>query len=418
MGISIKVTKRCFNEVYFPQLNNYNKRYNVYYGGAGSGKSHFVVQKMILKLLKFPNRKCLVVRKVQSSIRDSIFALFKSMLGDWGLYDECTVNKTDLSIVFPNNSQIIFKGTDDPEKLKSIADISDIVCEEVTELEMDDFDQLDLRLRSREPHLQIHCMFNPVSKSSWVYKRWFENGYNEENTVVLHTTYKDNKFLPASYINTLNEMAKNNPVYHAIYALGEFATLDKLVYTNWKEDFFDYREVINLYDDAKAIFGLDFGYVNDPTAFIAAIISESQKTLWIFDEFFQKGLLNNEIAESIIAKGYGKEIITCDSAEAKSIAELKKHGLNRTRSAIKGKDSIMQGIQLLQQYRIIVHGDCTQIKEEFKNYTWVKDKKTGEYINRPVDKNNHGLDALRYAVQTDLKMQGATVRIFDRNSLF
>ena len=207
-------------------------------------------------------------------------------------------------------------------------------------------------------------------------------------------------------------------LYNAIYALGEFATLDKLVYTNWKEELFDYRQILNLYDDAKAIFGLDFGYVNDPTAFVALIISESQKTIWIFDEFFQKGLLNNEIAEIIINMGYGKEIITCDSAEAKSIAELKRHGLNRTRPAIKGKDSIMQGIQLLQQYRIIVHSNCVGIKEELKNYTWAKDRKTGEYINRPIDKNNHGLDAARYAVQTDLKMQGATVRIFDRNSLF
>lgn len=416
--MNFSISKKCFNDVYLPELTSYDKRYNVFYGGAGSGKSHFVVAKAILKGLKYPGRKFLIIRKVGNSLRDSIYALFKSVLGDWNLYDKCKIRDTLLTIELPNGSQFIFKGLDDSEKVKSIANVDDIICEECTELEPSDFDQLDLRLRSKNPHLQIHCMFNPVSKSNWVYKRWFENGYNKENTVVLHTTYKDNKFLPQSYVDALNEMAKNNPVYHKIYALGEFATLDKLVYTNWKEDFFDYREVIKLYDDAKAIFGLDFGYVNDPTAFVAAIISESQKTLWIFDEFFQKGLLNNEIAESIIEKGYGKEVITCDSAEAKSIAELKKHGLNRTRSAIKGKDSIMQGIQLLQQYRIIVHGDCTQIKEEFKNYTWVKDKKTGEYINRPVDKNNHGLDALRYAVQTDLKMQGATVRIFDRNSLF
>ena len=416
--MNFSISKKCFNDVYLPELTSYDKRYNVFYGGAGSGKSHFVVAKAILKGLKYPGRKFLIIRKVGNSLRDSIYALFKSVLGDWNLYDQCKVRDTLLTIELPNGTQFIFKGVDDPEKIKSIANVDDIICEECTELEVSDFDQLDLRLRSKNPHLQIHCMFNPVSKSNWVYKRWFENGYNKENTVVLHTTYKDNKFLPQSYVDALNEMAKNNPVYHKIYALGQFATLDKLVYENWRVEFFDYRQILKTYSESKALFNLDFGYVNDPTAFTAIIVDDKSRKLWVFDEFFEKGLLNNEIAERIKEKGYAKEVITCDSAEQKSIAELRKYGIHRARPAIKGRDSIMNGIQLVQQYEIIVHPSCTGIKEELENYSWVKDKKTGEYINRPIDKYNHGLDSIRYGIQTEYQVAPARINLFDRHLLF
>ncbi|WP_338627515.1 PBSX family phage terminase large subunit [Clostridium baratii] len=412
--MKFKISQKCFNDIYKSQLNNYSKRFNVFYGGAGSGKSHFVVQKLILKYLKYPNRKCLVVRKTSATLRESIFALFKSVIGDWQLYEQCKVNKTDMTIELPNGSSFIFKGIDDPEKIKSIANIDDIIVEECTEIDEFDFDQLSLRLRSRNPYNQIHVMFNPVSKSNWVYKRWFKEGYNKDNTIVLHTTYKDNKFLPEDYINNLLDMAKNNPVYYRIYALGEFATLDKLIYTNWKEEIFDYKDILKTNRNAKAIFSLDFGYTNDPTAFVCSIIDKVDKKLWIFDEFQEKGLLNDEIAQKIKEMGFSKEVIVCDSAEPKSIEELKRNGLTRVKGAVKGKDSIINGIQLIQQYEIIVHAKCTEIIEELKNYTWIKDKKTGEYTNKPIDKYNHGLDALRYGVSTEVgsKNNKATLRIF------
>lgn len=411
----IKINKRVFNEVYLPQLQNYEKRFNVFYGGGGSGKSHFVVQKMIYKYLKYPGRKCLVVRKVNSTLKESIFALFRSVLSDWQIYDECKINKTDLTIELPNKSLFIFKGIDDPEKIKSIAGIDDIVVEECTEIDEFDFDQLNLRLRSKNPYNQIHVMFNPVSKSNWVYKRWFKNGYDTKDTIVLHTTYKNNKFLPKDYIDSLLKLEKDNPVYFRIYALGEFATLDKLIYTNWKEEYFDYKEILKNNRNTKAIFSLDFGYTNDPTAFVCSIIDKINKKLWIFDEFQEKGLLNDEIAEKIIDLGYRKEVIVCDSAEPKSIEELKRNGLSRVKGAVKGRDSIINGIQLIQQYEIIVHPKCTEIIEELKNYTWIKDKTTGEYTNKPIDKYNHGLDALRYGVSTEVgsKRSKATLSIFN-----
>lgn len=414
-----KISKKCFNKVYLPQLENYDTRFNVFYGGAGSGKSHFVFQKLILKYLKFGKRKCLVVRKVSNTLRDSCFALVKSILSDWHLYDQCKINKTDLTVELPNGSHFIFKGMDDPEKIKSIANIDDIVVEECTEIDEFDFDQLSLRLRSRNPYNQVHCMFNPVSKENWVYKRWFREDavYNKENTVILHTTYKNNKFLPKEYIENLLEMERTNPAYYRIYALGEFATLDKLVYTNWRVEEFDYREVLRNVKGSKAIFNLDFGYTNDPTSFGAEILDQVNKRLWIFDGFEEKGLLNDEIAKRIIDMGYGKEIITCDSAEPKSIEELRRNGLPRVRGAVKGRDSIINGINLLQQYEIIVHPKLTWVIEELKNYTWKKGK-DGEYINVPIDKYNHSLDSIRYGVTTEVGTKEIKLSFFDRSSLF
>lgn len=383
----------------------------MFYGGAGSGKSHFVVQKMIFKYLKFSNRKCLVIRKVGNTLRDSIFALFKSVLGDWQLYSDCDVRETLLTIGLPNGSQFIFKGLDDPEKIKSVTGIDDIVVEEATELTHDDFSQLNLRLRSKNPYNQIHLMFNPVSKSNWVYSEWFEDGFNRDTTVVLHTTYKDNKFLPDDYIKSLLDMKAHNLAYYKIYALGEFATLDKLIFTNWHEEIFDYKTILRNCKNIEAVFGLDFGYTNDPTAFVAVLIDRIDKKLWIFDEFQLKAMTNDEIVSKITVMGYSKELINCDSAEPKSIEELQRNGLTRAQSAAKGRDSILNGIQYLQQFDIKVHPKCTCIIEEFKNYTWQKDK-DGIYINKPIDKYNHGIDALRYAVDENNCL--GTIEFFDR----
>lgn len=414
-----KISKKCFNDTYLKELQNYNSRFNVFYGGAGSGKSHFVFAKMVFKYLKYPNRKCLVVRKVSNTLRDSCFALVKSILSDWQLYEQCKINKTDLTIELPNGSHFIFKGMDDPEKIKSIANIDDIIVEECTEVDEFDFDQLSLRLRSRNPYNQIHCMFNPVSKENWVYKRWFKEGatYNKDNTVILHTTYKDNKFLPKEYIESLLDMERTNLAYFRIYALGEFATLDKLIYTNWRVETFNYIEILRSIKESKAIFSLDFGFTNDPTAFVCSVLDEINKKIWIFDGFEQKGLLNDEIAKKIIEMGYRKEVITCDSAEPKSIEELKRNGLDRVRGAVKGKDSIINGINLLQQYEIVILPSLSWIIEEFKNYTWKKGK-DGEYINVPIDKYNHSLDSLRYGITTEIGAKKITLTFFDRSSLF
>ena len=390
MSTSIKISKKVFNPTYLPYLTDYEKRTEVYYGGAGSGKSHFIAQKLIYKGLT-SKRKILVIRKVGNSLRDSVFSMFKSVLSDWKLYEECKIKESLLTIDLPNGTEIIFKGLDDSEKIKSIAGITDIFIEECTEINQQEFSQLNLRLRSKEPYNQIFCAFNPVSKSNWVYKMWFEKEYNHDTTMVLKTTYKDNKFLPDSYIESLLEMKETDPVMYKIYVEGTFASMGKLIYTNWVEEDFDWKQLIRENPNLEATFGFDFGYINDPSCMVCVLLDVPNRKMYIFDEFARSGLMNNELAELIIEKGYHKEIIVADSAEKKSIDEIRGYGVSRMIPARKGPDSILNGIQFIQQFKMVVHPSCKYTKEELLNYEWQKDRLTGEHINKPVDKYNHCL---------------------------
>ena len=218
-GIVIKDYINMILPVYRPYFKDYSHRVNVFYGGAGSGKSKFVVQKMLYKLLN-DKRKCLVIRKVGATIRESIFAEFKTLIADLGIYNQCSINKSDMSIELPNGSIFIFKGLDDSEKVKSIQGIDDIIIEEATELTEGDFTQLNLRLRSKKTNQQIHIMFNPVSKVNWVYKLFFEKEY--KGALILKTTYKDNPFLPSDYIESIENMKNTNYALWDIYANGKF----------------------------------------------------------------------------------------------------------------------------------------------------------------------------------------------------
>lgn len=391
--INLNISKKIFNDVYYPHLCDYSKRFEVYYGGAGSGKSVFVCQKLLLKACKF-KRKILVIRKYGTTLKDSVFQLFIDMLIKWSLYEHCKINLSNYTITLPNGSIILFKGLDDSEKIKSITDITDIWAEECTELSEEEFDQLDLRLRANVPYLQFIVSFNPVSKVNWVYRRWFADGKVKENTMILHTTYKDNRFLPEAYIKSLEEKEKTNPVYFQIYALGKFCTLDKLVFYNWRVDEFDHAEI-----DGDLIIGLDFGFVNDTSALVASILDEANKRIYIFKEWGQTGKTNQELASVIQNLGFAKSIIVADAAEQKSIEEIKRCGVHKIRACTKGPDSIIHGIQKLQNYEIIVHPSCEEIKIEFENYSWQKDKATGLYVNKPVDAFNHYIDALRYSLQ-------------------
>lgn len=226
-----------------------------------------------------------------------------------------------------------------------------------------------------------------------------------EDTFVLKTTYKDNKFLPVEYVNTLEEMIKTNPTYYRIYALGEFASLDKLVYTNWRVEDFDITELGSL----PLMCGLDFGFSNDPSAFVASLMDEENKCIYIFKEWGATGKTNPELVKIITSMGFAKSVIICDSAENKSIEELRRGGLMRVRPSIKGPDSIIFGVQQLQQYTLIVHPTCQEVITELENYSWQKDKSTGEYINKPIDSWNHYLDSLRYSLQCIKRPQLRTI---------
>lgn len=397
MTIKLNISpSKVFNRHIYDHLFDYDTFTEVHYGGASSGKSHGVFQKIVIKALKDwkKPRKILVLRKVGATVRDSVFADVQATLSYFGILNMCKVNMSAFRIELPNGAEFIFKGMDNSEKIKSIKGISDVVMEEASEFTLDDYTQLTLRLRDKaHKQKQIYLMFNPVSKANWVYNAFFVK--KPKNTVVYQTTYKDNRFLDAVTRENIEELANRNEAYYKIYALGEFATLDKLVFPK-------YTKTLLNKDDLRQIpsyFGLDYGFINDPSAFMHVKIDDDRKRLYVVEEYVKKGLTNDKIAESITALGYAKEQIRADSAEKKSNQELRNLGISRVIDVKKGAGSVMQGIQYLLQHEWIVDERCVKTIEELENYTWKKDKATNEYINEPVDSYNHCLDAIRYAIQ-------------------
>lgn len=392
------IHKNIYNEFYLPHLKDYSYRYNVYYGGAGSGKSHFVAQFLVYKALN-SRRKILVLRKVGRTVKNSVFQIILDTLAQLKIKDKCRINKTDFSIELPNGSLFLCSGLDDPEKIKSITGLTDAWLEEATEFAQDDFNQIDLRIRDPfAQDQQIILSFNPVSKASWCYLQFFaENPELEEfrsKVKIVKSNYLNNPHLPQEYVDSLLLLKATNPVYFSIYALGEFGSLDKLVYSNWQSFDFNEKDI-----KGQLLCGLDFGYTNDPTAFVAATLVPEENRIYVFKEWGGTGYLNDQIASAIKDLGFVKSTIMADAAEQKSIDEIKRLGVYRIKPCVKGQGSILQGIQKLQQYELVIHPSCKEIIEELNNYSWEKDKQTNEYINKPIDKFNHYLDALRYSLQ-------------------
>ncbi|MFH6650402.1 PBSX family phage terminase large subunit [Streptococcus suis] len=412
--ISIPYPSRVFNKHIYDKLYDYSTFTEVHYGGASSGKSHGVIQKVVFKACqdwKHP-RKILFLRKVGATVYDSIFEDVKQCLESWDLLDKCKVNKSAYRIELPNGAQFIFKGLDNPEKIKSIKAVSDVVMEEASEFTLDDYTQLTLRLRDKKHKMkQIFLMFNPVSKVNWVYNAFFVK--KPKNTVVYQTTYKDNRFLDKITRENIEELANRNEAYYKIYALGQFATLDKLVFPKYERKLLNKDNMRHL----PSYFGLDYGFINDPSAFLHVKIDDKARKLYIVEEYVRKNLTNDKISEAIKGLGYAKEEIRADSAEKKSNQELRNSGIPRIIDAKKGPGSVMQGIQYILQYDIVVDERCVKTIEELENYTWKKDKATNEYINEPVDSYNHCLDAVRYAIQDRIYKQKKSQKERLRNAV-
>ena len=392
--INLNFKKGIFNDVYFPLLLDYSKRYEVYYGGAGSGKSVFIAQKLLIKAIN-KKRRILIIRKVGTTLKDSVFPLVIDMLKKWKIYEYCKINLSTYTITLPNESVLLFRGLDDSEKIKSITDITDIWCEEATELNLDEFTQLDLRLRALVDDSQIWCSFNPVSKENWVFKKWFDKDaiYDKENTMILKTTYKDNKFLPDSYINALEEKIHSNPQYYKVYALGEFATLEGLVLTNWRKEEFDAMELAALGLEHRA--GMDLGWI-DKSAIIDTLYDRDNKIIYVFNEFYKSGCQLSELASAIGDMNLKKTKIYVDSSEPRSIQYFKNEGIN-AEGCSKGKDSVKAGLMFLQDHLIVVHPKCVNFITELENFSYIKSKQTGEWTENTTHEWSHAIDACRYA---------------------
>lgn len=361
-------------------------------GSAGSAKSYFITQKLIIRCCK-EKIKVLVCRRTGTTIRNTCFSLFKDILNKWKLTPYVKIRESDFNIKFPNGSEIIFIGLDEETKLLSLNNIGCIFIEEAFEVPKNIVEQLNLRLRGNTPNQQIIMAFNPISKHHWLYD--FCEVNPPSSFIFTHSTYKDNPFLNAEYVAELEELYTRNPQKARVFCDGEWGVnSDGLVFKNWKVREFNHAEI-----DGQLMCGLDFGFVNDISAFVASLIDEKNKRIYVFKEYGATGKTNKDLVDIITALGFNKSTIIADAAEPKSIEEIKRAGINKIRACKKGPDSIIHGIQKLQNYEIIIHPSCTGIITEFENYTWQKDKKTDEYINKPIDDFNHYIDALRYSLQ-------------------
>lgn len=282
----------------------------------------------------------------------------------------------------------------DVEKLKSISNINRIWIEEASEIVEQDFTQLDLRLRGQDKlGYQLTLTFNPISDLHWLKKRFFDTGMPD--TLIIKTTYKDNQFLDERYKQTLEEMKERDYQYYKIYCLGEWGSIGNLIFSNWERA--DLTELIPTFDNIYN--GLDWGFAEDPTAFVRSHLDSKHKTIYIFDEMLRTEMHIDELAE-YLKKIIARERITCDSSEPRSIDDLKRQGINAT-GAKKGAGSIEHGIKWLQGHKIIIDNKCINAIREISGYRYKEDK-NGNVIPKPVDIDNHLIDALRYSLESEM----------------
>ena len=396
--INLNISKQIFCPIYLPYLYDYSKRYNVYYGGRASGKTKFIMQKLLIKGLR-ERRTILLMRKQTTQLRDSVWKEMLQTISDFHLLDYFSINKTEFRITCNiNGTEFKCLGLDEPEKIKGFADISDVFMDEVTGFNKEDVELIDGTLRSPKFKLplQMYFAFNPICNANFVYTYFgFDTGIVPQNTFILKSTYLDNPFLGANVAERYEALKQRDYQRWQIEALGDFVSLDRLVFQNVKVEEFNHADI-----KGQLLCGLDYGFVNDISAFVASLLDEENKKLYVFKIWGDTNKTNQELANIIKAMGFGKSVIIADCAEQKSIEEMRREGIIKIKPSVKGADSIIHGIQKLQQYEIIVHPDCEGIITEFQNYAWQKDKQSGEYINKPIDAFNHYIDALRYSLQS------------------
>ena len=384
---------------------NFKGRYRVCKGSRASKKSKTTALFFIYSMMKYPGANLLVIRKVYRTLKDSCFTDLKWAINTLQVNDYWSVKESPLEIIYiPTGQKILFRGLDEPLKVTSITVETGNLCwawiEEAYEINKEqDFNMLDESIRGKIEGLlykQITLTLNPWNERHWIKKRFFD--VKDDNIMAKTTNYLCNEWLDESDKKLFEDMKKNNPRRYQVAGLGEWGIVEGLVYENWRELEFDWREILNKRQKAKAVFGLDFGYTNDPAAFFCGIMDQEQKEIYVFDEIYQKRMQNTVIYRSIEKLGFRKEIITADSEEPKSIEHLRSLGLTRIKASKKGKDSINAGIQFIQDFKIFIHPRCVNFLTEISNYAWDKDK-FGKAVNKPIDDFNHLMDAMRYALE-------------------
>lgn len=406
--IQLNLKKSLFVPKFYPLLLDYSHRWEVYMGSAGSSKSYFITQKIIVRCIR-EKIKVVVCRRTATTIRNTCFSLFKDILAKWQLTPYIKIRETDFNIRFPNGSEIIFMGLDEETKLLSLNNIGAIFIEEAFEVPKPIVEQLNLRLRGNNPNQQIYMAFNPISRNHWLYD--FCEINPPSSFLYTHSTFRDNPFLNKEYIAELEELYLRNPAKARIFCDGEWGVdVEGLVITNWRKEEFDAMTLAASGLEHRA--GCDVGWI-DPTAVIDTLYDRDNKTIYVFNEFYKSGCQLEEIANAIGDMNLKRTKLYVDSAEPRTIQYFKTQGINAIACA-KGKDSVKAGLMFLQDHLIVVHPKCVNFITELENFSYIKSKQTGEWTEDTTHEWSHAIDACRYGysdiyTQTKLKTLNKSV---------
>ena len=392
--IDLTHAKSMFNDPFYPMLWD-ESNYLVFRGGAGSGKSEFCVAKLIFRILSDWNKpfkhRFLALKKTLPYARRTVFPLIQTVIERWGLEAIVTVNKTHMTFTFSNGSEIWVMGLDDSEKVKSIEGVTGIWMEEATEFAIDDFAQLDIRMRGQiDTYYQIMLSFNPVSTLKWVYREFFSNP--RPDTTTHFSTYKDNRFLDEKYHAKLEDLVNRDFMKYRVYCLGEWGSLENIIYDNWERVSSFPSDVDNV------VIGCDFGYTHPcgvvmlgcdgKTIYVKELIHRDKLTVTRLCQVL-KPLIDTEPLLNMATRIY------CDDSRPEGIAQMREEGFNALAVA-KGRSSVREGIDLIKQYKLMLTKGSQGLINEIQEYKWKEDK-DGVVYDEPVKLNDDGMDAMRYA---------------------
>lgn len=390
MNVQLNLKKKLFAPKFYPLLFDYSHRWEVYMGSAGSAKSYFITQKLIVRACN-EKIKILVCRKTGDTNRKSTFSLFKRILDKWKLTPYVKIRETDCTITFSNGSQILFIGLDEETKLLSIDNISVVFIEEVFEVPKPIVEQLNLRLRGDAANKQILMAFNPISKNHWLYD--FCEVNPPSSFLYIHSTFRDNPFLDAEVVREMEELYTRNPARARIYCDGEWGVdAEGLVIQNWKKEEFDSFALAAQGLEHRV--GMDLGWL-DPSAIVETLYDRNNKIIYVYNEFYKSGCQLSELAAAIRSMNLQKTKIYVDAAEPRSIQFFKNEGC-RCEPCAKGKDSVKAGLMFLQDHLIVVHPKCVNFITELENFSYIKSKQTGEWTEDTTHEWSHAIDACRY----------------------
>ncbi len=382
--------------------------YRVVKGSRGSKKSMTTALNFVWRIMKYPWANLLVVRRYSNTNRDSTYTVLKWAVNRLRVSSLFKFNEGKPEITYlPTGQKILFRGLDDPLKITSITvpvgNLSWLWIEEAYEIENSDkFDTLVESIRGTydDPNFfkQVTITFNPWNERHWLKTAFFDEKTKRKDVFSSTTTFRVNEWLDEKDKQRYLDLYRTNPRRARIVCDGEWGVAEGLVFENFEVKEFDVNRKIK--EVGQTYFGMDFGFTHDPTTLLSSIYDKGKHELWVFNELYRTGLVVEDIIKEVEQRNLLGAKITADSASPMIIEELRRKGMRRIRPMKKAKDSIQTGISFMQGLKIYLHPSCKHTIEEFNTYAYDQDK-LGNWLNTPVDANNHAIDAIRYSLMEE-----------------